>query len=69
MGGYSASHCEIVSAHGDHEVGVWLVKAGQNFNEGAFARAVLANKGMNFALFNVECHIIQSNLARKCLRK
>ena len=69
MGSYCASHGEVVAAHGDHKVDVWLVKTGQNLNEGAFSRAVLANKGMNFALFNVECHIIQGHLARKSLRK
>jgi hypothetical protein len=67
MSSYSASHGKIVAAHGDHEIGIWLMKTGQNLDEGAFARAVLANKGMNFALFNVECHIIQGHLAGKSL--
>ena len=69
VGSYSAAHGEVVATHGDHKVGVGLVKTGQNFNEGALSRAVLADKCVNFALFNIKCHIIQGHLAWKCLRK
>ena len=52
MGSDCTSHSEIVAAHGDHKVGVWLVKTGQNLDEGALSRDILADKCVNFALFN-----------------
>ena len=69
VGSYSAAHSEVVAAHGDHKVGVWLVKTGQNLNKGAFSRAILAHQSMYFAFFNIECDVIEGHLAGKSLRK
>jgi hypothetical protein len=69
MGSDCASHGEVVTAHGDHEIGVWLVKTGQNLNEGALSRAVLTHQSMHFAFFNIEGHVIEGHLAWKSLRK
>lgn len=54
-----------MTTHSGHEVGIWLVKTSQNLDERALSRAILANEGMNFAFFNIECHIIQGHLAKE----
>ena len=67
VGSYCTAHGEVVAAHGDHKVGVWLVKTGQNLNKGALTRAILAYQSMYFAFFNVECDVIEGHLAGKSL--
>ena len=67
VGGLNAANIEDLIVHGHVVTSIGLMETSQHLDERRFARAVLTDECVNFALFHVKSGILEGNLARKSL--